>query len=80
MCMCLLSTFLPDEDSLKLETAQHPLGIYLAVYGLKIITKGRRQGEFLQLAKRFNTALLRNSPICTAIQIPQPYELKLGSF
>lgn len=78
--MRLLSAFLPDEDSLKLETAQHPLGIYLAVYGLKIITKGRRQGEFLQLTKHFNTALLKNSPICTAIQIPRPCKFKLESF
>lgn len=53
--MCLLSTFLPDEDPLKLETVQCSLGTDLAVHGLKIITERQREGEFLQFTKHFIT-------------------------
>lgn len=58
--MCLLFTFLPDEDPLKQERVELSQGMDLAVYGLKIITERQREGEILQFTKHFNTALLRN--------------------
>lgn len=58
--MCLLFTFLPDEDTLKPERVELSRGMDLAVYGLKIITERQREGEILQFTKHFNTALLRN--------------------